>query len=227
MKSYRLGAFLLIVVIFFLNSCSQSPRDEGSLVSTGSHTKSGIIVAIDAGHGGEDFGTHSNIKPRQHEKFLTLSTAFMVRDHLKRMGYKAVFIRSKDEFVPLRKRIAIASSQKATILVSVHYNSAANVKAHGVEVYYYRAKNPTNRTRESAKLAEAVLKHVLGYTKAKSRGVKHGDFCVVRDSTMPAILVEGGFLTNAMEVKKLKNPRYVNDIARGIAQGIDDYFMMR
>lgn len=64
---------------------------------------------------------------------------------------------------------------------------------------------------------------MIKITDAKSRGVKHGDLAVVRETNMPAVLVEGGFLSNEVELQKLKNAAYIKKVAWGIAQGIQDY----
>jgi N-acetylmuramoyl-L-alanine amidase len=72
-------------------------------------------------------------------------------------------------------------------------------------------------------LAQTVLDHVIESTAAKSRGVKHGNFLVIRETEMPAILVEGGFLTNTSEMDRIKDPSYLKKLALGIAKGIQTY----
>ena len=93
----------------------------------------------------------------------------------------------------------------------------------GVEVYYYKKGENKKRIKESQALAQAVLNRVISNTHARSRGVKHGNYAVVRETTMPAILIEGGFLTNANELQKIKSAEYLKKLALGIAQGINDY----
>jgi N-acetylmuramoyl-L-alanine amidase len=86
--------------------------------------------------------------------------------------------------------------------------------------------NGEDRTRGAAsrRLASSVLTRVLRATMAKSRGVKKGNFYVIRENSMPAILVEGGFLTNPDERDLLRTRDYQEKIARGIADGIDHFF---
>ncbi len=92
------------------------------------------------------------------------------------------------------------------LFVSVHYNSAPSTSAEGIEVFYYGSDKGKERTQASKQLADSVLKNVIETTQAKSRGIKHGNLAVVRKTNMPAILVEGGFLTNEKEIiKALKN----------------------
>lgn len=183
----------------------------------------GQLIVIDAGHGGEDRGTISLSTPKYQEKSLTLATAKLLQGYLKQMGYKTLMTRSDDTFIPLSNRAGIANDAKSTLFVSVHYNSAPSREASGIEVYYYKSSTDKERTTESKALASNVLNEVLEYTKAKSRGVKQGDYAVIRETNMPAILVEGGFLTNDDEMNKIKDPSYIKRLAYGIARGIDSY----
>jgi len=87
-------------------------------------------------------------------------------------------------------------------------------------IYYEKSKF----AKSSKSLAQEILKSVVSNTKAAARGVQPGDFHVIRENTtMPAVLVEGGFFSNAEEAKKLSSPKYCNSLAFAIAKGIDDY----
>lgn len=185
-------------------------------------TKNTAIV-LDAGHGGEDFGTHSNTAPKYQEKYLNMSTVFLVKEYLEKMGYKPFLTRSTDEFISLEKRAAMANERVSDIFVSVHYNSAPSPQAEGIEVYFYDSDKDPQRAKSSDALAKSILHYVIENTKAKSRGVKHGNFAVIRETKMPAILIEAGFLTNDQEMLKIKDPIYMKSIAWGIARGIDEY----
>ncbi len=87
----------------------------------------------------------------------------------------------------------------------MHYNSAPAKKAEGIEVFYYKSDENKLRSLESQRLASSILAQVTKLTHAKSRGVKHGNFAVIRETTMPAVLIEGGFLTNEEEMEKIKD----------------------
>jgi N-acetylmuramoyl-L-alanine amidase len=139
------------------------------------------------------------------------------------MGYQAVMTRTEDLFVPLLSRASIANETGPALFVSIHYNSAPSAEAHGVEVFYYQSKTDENRTNASKELAALVLDQVIQNTQAKSRGIKTGNFAVIRETKMPAVLIEGGFLTNQEEMQKIKDPAYIKRIAWGIAGGIDRY----
>jgi N-acetylmuramoyl-L-alanine amidase len=182
-----------------------------------------IVVMLDAGHGGDDFGTHSLVKPVYHEKHLNLSCTMMVKNFLQQFGYEVMLTRQDDTFVPLDQRSLFANEQKPRIFVSIHFNSAPSTDAEGIEVFYFRNESDKKRMDKSKILAQAILDKTLHNTQAKSRGVKHGNYAVIRETTMPAALIEGGFLTNEKEMEKIKNGAYLKSLALGIAQGIQDY----
>lgn len=180
-------------------------------------------IVIDAGHGGQDHGAVSKSTPCCQEKEMNLKTVLILNAFLEKMGYQTILTRGSDYFVPLDLRTSIANSNQAALFISVHYNSAPNVKAEGVEVYYFDAEENTERTKDSRQLACKVLERIVDSTECKSRGVKKGGFAVIREAAMPAILVEGGFITNQNELQKIKSPSYMKSLAGGIALGIHDF----
>lgn len=181
------------------------------------------VVVLDAGHGGEDFGTHSVGQPIYQEKYLNLSTTQLVKSFLQQFGYKVIMTRTDDTFIPLDQRALFANEQNPRLFVSIHYNSAPSADAEGIEVFYYREDDDKSRVSQSKALAQSILNRTLENTNAKSRGVKHGNYAVIRKTTMPAVLIEGGFLTNKEEMEKIKDGAYMKSLALGIAQGIQDY----
>lgn len=187
--------------------------------------KDGVLIVIDAGHGGDDHGTTSTTKPKYQEKFLTLSTAKFLREFLKQMGYRTLMTRIDDTFIPLLDRAAIANEAESNkvLFVSVHYNSAPSPEAHGIEVFFHQSDSDKSRSVSSKQLAAMILDEVIQNTGAKSRGVKHGNFAVIRETKMPAILIEGGFMTNEEEMSHIKDPNYVKRLSYGIAKGVDHY----
>ena len=182
-----------------------------------------ILIVVDPGHGGHDTGTQSISKPRYQEKSLNLITAKFVKEYLQQLGYQVLMTREKDRFISLEKRAEIANKQKPALFVSIHYNSAPSAEANGVEVFFYQSNEKKERAKQSKSLAQSVLKKVLIETKSKSRGVKHGNYLVIRETNMPSILIEGGFVTNEKELQKLKDPTYLKRLAWGVVLGIEDY----
>lgn len=181
-------------------------------------------IVIDAGHGGLDLGTRCH-SPYCEEKRVALITAQLARRYLDKLGYKVILTRNTDAFIPLKKRVQATNCSRAELFVSIHYNASPNKGAHGIEIFYSDAKKDA-RSQESRRLAGTILKDVLQRTKARDRGVKRGNFYVIRESKIPAVLLEGGFITNQDERFKLKDQKYLDKIARGIAEGIDEYFRM-
>lgn len=182
-----------------------------------------ILVMLDAGHGGEDFGTHSLGNPKYQEKYLNMSTTLLVKNFLQQFGFEVVMTRTDDTFIALDKRALFANEQKPRVFVSIHFNSAPSKEAEGIEVFYYRNEENKQRMNKSKALAQAILDKTIQNTEAKSRGVKHGNYAVIRETTMPAALIEGGFLTSDSEMEKIKNATYLKSLALGIAQGIKEY----
>ena len=210
-----------------LSLMSAPKKKRSSLVESNysalSFQSSNPVIVVDAGHGGLDYGTKAK-GPYCVEKRVALETAKLVRKYLDQLGYRVVLTRSTDVFIPLWRRVQTANKRNCALFVSVHYNSSPTKSAHGIEVFYCDRKKAKKCSKASKKLANRVLKHVIHRTKAKSRGVKKGNFYVIRETKIPAILIEGGFISNYGERCKLKKNRYLDKIARGIADGVDQYF---
>lgn len=177
-------------------------------------------VVIDPGHGGFDQGAHTRFC---EEKQICLRVGHLLRKQLEKMGYGVIMTRTIDEYVPLIDRAQVANNNKSQVLVSLHFNSAPSSSAQGLEVFYC-PKAESFRLKRSKELAIGVLHRLIAHTGAKSRGVKEGDFCVIRETKMPAILIEGGFITNEDEQKKITDERYLEKMAVAIAEGLDTYF---
>lgn len=214
----------MIFLLPILPSCAAVKREQtaplGALITHGS-TKPTVV--IDAGHGGIDRGAKANA-PFCEEKRVCLQTARLMKKYLDQLGYHVVMTRDTDAFISLPRRVEIATASGATIFVSIHFNSARNVTAHGIEVFFHENKEQHTRGVLSKKLASAILAPLIRRTSAQSRGIKKGNFYVIRETSMPAVIVEGGFISNSKERTQLKLVEYQEKIARGIVEGIDSYF---
>lgn len=184
-----------------------------------------ILIVLDAGHGGKDSGAKSTSAPLTLEKNLNLKTAQYVNYYLKKFGFQTALTRNDDTFIPLDKRAGFANSLGSQLFVSIHFNSAKSQKAEGVEIFYYKSQKDSERTKESKLLGENIMTHIEMMTHSKSRGVKHGDYAVVRETLMPAILIEGGFMTNKNEMQNLRDDIYLKKLAWGIASGVREYVL--
>lgn len=183
------------------------------------------LIFLDPGHGGKDQGT-ANKELNYEEKILTLSLSLSVQNLLRKMGYKTVLTRSSDVYVGLSARAAAANKQKADAFVSIHCNYSSNVSALGSEVYFYNnSKNDSlDRINRSEELGHSILDAMEKHGALKIRSVKAGNFAVIRETMMPAVLVETGFLSNPKERAALLDARYRMHIAKGIAEGIHNFF---
>lgn len=176
-------------------------------------------IILDAGHGGVDEGAKvRNFK----EKRVCLATVLLVKKNLEERGYRVILTRWKDSYVSLPKRVAIANRSQAAIFVSIHFNASSNHEAKGIEIYYYDSKEKS-RAWSSKRLASCILPAIIDNTSASSRGVRRGNFHVIRETQMPAVLIEGGFVTNPNERELLRSKSYLELIAKGIAEGIEKY----
>jgi N-acetylmuramoyl-L-alanine amidase len=178
------------------------------------------IIVLDPGHGGHNIGARAK-QPFCEEKRLCLQTARLVKQYLDQLGYRVLLTRSTDAFIGLPRRVEIARQADCSLFVSIHYNSSRNPTAKGIEIFYCDNEQPKGSA--SKRLASAVLQRILRRVPLHSRGVKKGNFYVIRETDMPAILIEGGFISNPQERALLKSPEFQTKLARGIADGIDHY----
>lgn len=222
-----LKSLLLFFLLFLPLICVEAGVKKERRVSTVASAVKGLglvpTIVIDAGHGGLNLGAHVR-QPFCEEKRITLLTALYMRKYLNQLGYRVIMTRSTDAFVPLPRRVEIANKARADLFVSIHYNSSRSPSAQGVEVFFSEDSDDRNRIASSRKLASSILTRVVRRTKAPSRGVKKANFLVIRETNMPSVLVEGGFISNPQERGFLKDPQYLEKIARGVVEGIDHYF---
>lgn len=167
-------------------------------------------VVIDAGHGGFDRGGGpGQVIP---EKPYTLDAALRLDRALRARGVRTVLTRRDDYFVTLPERVIMGSSQGNAIFVSVHFNSAAREGAHGIETYYYRP--------DSFGLAARLHRAQLASLNTEDRHIRRRGFFVLRRSSVPAVLCEGGYLTNYEESRAILSDSYRERWAQNIADAI-------
>jgi len=169
-------------------------------------------VVIDAGHGGHDLGGQWG---RVYEKHLALDTATRLEKQLKSMGYRTVMTRRGDYFLTLPQRCQIANRYRDAIFVSVHFNYTWKQDVSGLETFYFNS--------EGQKIANHVQNRLIRYTRSVDRNEKFARFYVIRNTNMPSILVEGGFVSNEAERNRMKSARFREALARAIADGIQRY----
>ncbi len=166
-------------------------------------------VVLDAGHGGVQSGC---VFDGVLEKDITLAVTLLAAEKLRAEGATVILTREDDTDVTLDERCQIANDAGADLFVSIHCNSFEDPSVSGFEGYYHNGA-------EGKRLAESILAAVnaLG---VKARNVKDENFQVIRDTTMPAALMEIGFLSNPAEREKLRSEEYQDTIAQAVADGV-------
>ena len=169
-------------------------------------------VVLDPGHGGSDYGA---IREGINEKDITLDVAQRVASILKSKGYKVVMTRNDDTFVSLQDRVDFSENESPEIFVSIHVNSAVATEPKGIETHYYHDY--------SKELARIIHSHLIKEIDTKDRGLVKSKFYVINHTTVPAILVEMGFLSNSDERAELISDKRKQKTAKAIAEGIIEY----
>ncbi len=191
-------------------------------------------VVIDPGHGGHDAGA---VSPYAREKDCNLAVGLKLKKLLEAKGFKVVMTRSNDSFLTLRQRVEIANRTPNSIFVSIHHNSGRRAAA-GIETFTLAPQGTTspfaktrrfaelegnNQDSENIALATAVHSRCILTSKAIDRGIQRARFSVLCTITRPAILFEGGFVSNPEEGRKISGPAYQNMLAQCICEGIVAY----
>ncbi|WP_104930035.1 GBS Bsp-like repeat-containing protein, partial [Streptococcus suis] len=204
---------------------------------TAKATQRSYTVYIDPGHGGRDSGaSYSGI----HEKNLAMSVSNKLRDNLLQRGINVLMTRTGDYDVDFRtERSRMANNSEADLFVSIHFNATgAGVQSSikGIETYWYQydpeyqpkinkeKHNDPTRLAESEILANKVQSSLIKETGAVNRGVRRETFAVLRETAIPAILVELGFMDNPSELEVIKTDAYHTKLANALTQGIVDWY---
>lgn len=172
------------------------------------------LVVLDAGHGAKDSGAIG--VTGKYEKNFNLAVILKAAELLKQENkIDVVLTRSDDTFLELKDRVAIANNLKADVFVSVHANSSASPAASGTETYYQRDA--------SKALANVMHKYLVPATGLSDRGIRYGNFHVIRETKMPAVLLEVGYLSNKGDEALLFSESLQNKVAASIVSGIKEY----
>src|SRR5499427_7483028 len=196
-------------------------------------------VVLDPGHGGYDRGQVSRYG---YEKDFALDVARKLRPLLQAKGLRVIMTREGDYFVPLEVRAQIANAARDSIFVSIHFNATNDdPNATGFEIFSFTPRgapstsdgNVTSRSfnmqpgssvdARSMALSACIYHSVLGQLREYDRGIKRARFAVLRLTTVPAVLLECGFLTERGESKLISNKDWRAKLAGAIGVGIENY----
>jgi N-acetylmuramoyl-L-alanine amidase len=219
--AYRITSLLLIVCCFFLTLPPQYVL-----------AKPKITIVIDPGHGGVDPGT---MKGNIREKDITLDISKRVQKILTGKGYNVILTR-KSDVAPsswckngdtrvvrdLNARVDTINKSGAKVFLSIHVNSAYNYpNENGSIVFYW----PTSKKSKSlATYIQGSLNSVtLGGKKRMAHNPRSADFYILKKTKIPGVLIETGFISNPAEREMMTQSKYKQDIANGIAKGLEQY----
>ncbi len=227
------GLVVLGGCLTFIVAPDEAPTVESQLASA---LKPGFAtVVIDPGHGGQDEGARSR---GLKEKDLSLDVALRLEKLLGSYNFPTVLTRRDDTYVSLPERAAVANKIPNAVFLSIHFNHSSDSAATGVETFYADVKVPPesawtwigffNRPEPvpgdtGEDLAGYIQASLVTRTDAMNRGIKARDLFVVRHTRCPAVLVEGGFLNNALDARLLGNTEYRDRLAKAIAEGVMTY----
>jgi N-acetylmuramoyl-L-alanine amidase len=203
--------------------------------------KTNRIIVIDAGHGGQNTGTKS-VVDQVDEKEFTLDWARRVESLLAGKGWQVLLTRTNDSDISLAQRVAFAEEHQADLFISLHFNSAApSQEQAGLETFCITPTGMTstltrgyedniallsaNNAFDAENLQYAMLLHrsLLRNTELVDRGVRRARFLsVLRGQNRPAVLIEGGYLSNPDEARRIADPAYRDKLAQAVVQALTE-----
>ena len=179
-------------------------------------------IVIDAGHGGKDPGAIS--LNGFHEKEISLSMAIQLQQKLIEQGYNVIMTRTDDTFVELYSRARLANEMNADLFISMHANSNINSSILGLEVLYCPATSSELKLEDQFPFADRIYASILNSTRTPGRGVfKRPELVVLRETIMPAVIIEIGYLSNLQEESMVRDPGYQALVVQGILDGVNQY----
>ena len=222
MFAFTLPILVIIFVFLFIDK---------NLTYTQASASTGMVIIIDAGHGGEDSGAVG--VNGVYEKDINLEIALLVGEELKERGFTVVYTRTEDKmlYLPeenikgmrkisdLKNRCKIANGYDDCVLISIHMNSFGSSKYSGLQVYYQQENDGSRLLAE--KIQSTVRNQVQ---KSNNRQIKPGrDLYLLENCSATSVIIECGFLSNEAECKKLSEKEYQKELSFSIVYGIIEY----
>jgi len=175
-------------------------------------------ICLDPGHGGSDPGAIGTIPFKLEEKEINLSISKFLEENLEVLVHWVAMTRRRDSFVSLEARSVFANQHEADLFVSIHTNSFFSPAVNGIEVYHALGSG------KGKTLAENILESLMSsFPNHKNRGVKAGNLKVLKETKMPAVLVEVEFLSNPDQLRFLADENNRQLIASAISNGIEKF----
>jgi len=197
-----MGALILLVATLTLSSFGGESNGEQ------------FVVIVDAGHGGHDPGASFE---QLLEKDITLKISQRLMEMSSDNQIKVILTRNSDEFIKLNDRPEYANTYKANMFLSIHANNnSLNIKAQGIEAYYYEDNEYSSQSYAFSKI---LISEQLSTISNKGE-IKTGPFIVLKRSKCPSVVLQLGYISNEEDRKKLENPEYLDKIASSIYNGL-------
>ncbi len=209
---------LLLTALVGLSSCSPMVESGGANKQSLQRDSWGhrpgpqgfTTVIIDAGHGGHDSGA---IGHGAMEKSLAMDTALRLKRKLSSQ-FKVVMLRSDDRFIDLDERVKLVNGYSSAVLVSLHYNSSRSSYIRGPETYYWRVDSHGLAARIQQNMEQVAGGRYSGQGKKRRR------LRLTRNPKIPCVLVEFGYLSNAVDARLVKSASYRDRLASAVAGAI-------
>lgn len=173
----------------------------------------GKTIVLDPGHGGKDVGSTGG--NGTFEKDVTLRTALNVRKKLVQQGANVVMTRDADTTISLGARTAVAQTENADLFISIHFDAFQTSDVYGMTMFY----NKPQDEGIAQKLHDQIFKSDMN---TKDRGVRFGDYHVIRENTKPAVLLELGYISNKNEEARMQTDAFQEQISTAIASGVEN-----
>ena len=213
---------MLLLLLYGAMNLISHPLEESILVAT-EQPLNGLVIVVDAGHGGKDNGASANFVV---EDQLNLEVAMALKDVLELAGAEVVLTREADYDLAstyaknrkkedLKKRVEMIEEEDVVLFISIHMNTYENSSVSGAQVFY--------RVSDEASKALATLIQQEFKELMSSKLASVGNYYILNESTTPGVLVECGFMSNSSELVLLQESSYQTKIAYAIYRGIVEY----
>jgi len=222
---------LLVALVFLAFFLSRAKHDlaEQKTVEVMSPSLTNRVIVVDPGHGGIDPGV---VGRSALEKDVTLEVGRRLAASLGQAGAMVLMTRDTDNDLSdpgtigasakkredLKRRVALANDNEADLYVSIHVNSTSDPSRRGAQTFVQPG------SAESKKASQLIQSELAGLLKNTARQPSEVDFYITRNTAMPAVIVEIGFMTNEAEEKLLTDPAYQGKVAWAIYAGVVKYF---
>lgn len=210
--------------IFDQAELNKSDEDVKRVIKDRIEVNGKLKIVIDPGHGGKDSGAVA-LDGETYEKTVNLLVAESLMDKLNANNeISPTITRTRDEYIKLLDRAGVSNDGDAHLFLSIHFNSADNSTAKGIEVLYASEKNVRIKDTVQKDFASCLQKALIKETGAVNRGIKNRPALIVLNKTKNvSALAELGFLSNADDLENIKDPDYIDKLAQGLYNGIVDY----